>query len=503
MLKRSRDPRTTNSKEPMIDAITDPVGLDNSPDRFRIGTLQYTRATLVMLFVWLLWGDFCLTLMELVVPSVLPLKLQSLNASNVLIGVIISTIPNALNFSVCPIVSFHSDRYRSRMGRRIPFLLWATPPLALFLVLIGWSDRIGGWLHRSSVGNHLHLPEVSLVLALIAFFMVMFQIFNNFVASVYYYLFNDVVPQAFLGRFMSLFRVMGTAAGAVFNFWIYPHALTHTVQIFTIAGAIYFVSFMMMCWKVKEGQYPPPPQNVDGRTGLNASVKTFFVESFSHWFYWEFFLANTFWAMSFCVAAFIVFLNLSIGLHLDQLGKITGWASLVSALLLYPAGLLSDKIHPLRTMLIAQGLIVVVGPTNLIWLMVHPTPSRVLIFVVVYAIICLPLNTLYNAALFPMYMRLLPTERYGQFCSADAMVKSISVMIGGPLAGLFMDVLKSHYHGDPYYYRYAPGWMVLMQLISFIFLYRVYRYWKRHGGDTSYVPPLTSEEEKILELGHR
>lgn len=45
--------------------------------------------------------------------------------------------------------------------------------------------------------------------------------------------------------------------------------------------------------------------------------------------------------------------------------------------------------------------------------------------------------------------------------------------------------------------------MVLMQLISFIFLYRVYRYWKRHGGDTSYVPPLTSEEEKILELGHR
>ena len=50
-------------------SVQDPV------ERFRVGTLQYTRSSLAMLFVWLLWGDFCFTLMETVVPSILPLKL--------------------------------------------------------------------------------------------------------------------------------------------------------------------------------------------------------------------------------------------------------------------------------------------------------------------------------------------------------------------------------------------------------------------------------------------
>ena len=45
---------------------------------YHCGTLTYTKAGLFAIFAWLLWGDFCLTLMEAVVPSVLPLKLKSL-----------------------------------------------------------------------------------------------------------------------------------------------------------------------------------------------------------------------------------------------------------------------------------------------------------------------------------------------------------------------------------------------------------------------------------------
>jgi hypothetical protein len=43
---------------------------------YRAGTLSYTRAALVTLFVYLLWGDFCFTAMETIVPSVLPIMLK-------------------------------------------------------------------------------------------------------------------------------------------------------------------------------------------------------------------------------------------------------------------------------------------------------------------------------------------------------------------------------------------------------------------------------------------
>jgi hypothetical protein len=49
---------------------------------YHVGTLTYTKLGLAVLFAWILWGDFCLQIMEAVVPSILPLKLKSLGASN-------------------------------------------------------------------------------------------------------------------------------------------------------------------------------------------------------------------------------------------------------------------------------------------------------------------------------------------------------------------------------------------------------------------------------------
>ena len=128
--------------------------------------------------------------------------------------------------------------------------------------------------------------------------MVCFQFFNLFVTSVYYYLFNDVVPQAYLARFMALFRIVGTCAGALYNYFILKYAYTHMQEIFLIAGLLYFVSFAVMCWKVKEGEYPPPPPNTDNKKGLKAAVKTYATECFTHRFYWFFFMANACFAMT-------------------------------------------------------------------------------------------------------------------------------------------------------------------------------------------------------------
>lgn len=97
------------------------------------GALHYTRSGLVILFFWLLWGDFCFTIMEKVMGSLLPLQLQSVGTSNKGIALMLSVLPNILGFTVGPWVSYKSDRCTHRWGRRKPFILWTMPFLCLFL----------------------------------------------------------------------------------------------------------------------------------------------------------------------------------------------------------------------------------------------------------------------------------------------------------------------------------------------------------------------------------
>src|SRR5207247_254068 len=116
-------------------------------EKFHVGTLTYTKIGSTSLFAWLLWGDFVWSIMEWAAPAILPPKLKSLGASNTLIGGVLITLPAILNMTIVPWVSFKSDRYRGRWGRRIPFIVWTMPFLTLCLILVGWSEDIGAWLH--------------------------------------------------------------------------------------------------------------------------------------------------------------------------------------------------------------------------------------------------------------------------------------------------------------------------------------------------------------------
>ncbi len=110
-----------------------------------------------------------------------------------------------VNATLCPVVSFRSDRYRS--------------PIATFLAKHGIvSDARFAALIVCGV------------------FTVGFQFFRMFVASVYDCLFNDVVPHGLLGRFLAAFRVVGTLSSSLFSIFFFPHAETHFTEIFTGAA---------------------------------------------------------------------------------------------------------------------------------------------------------------------------------------------------------------------------------------------------------------------------
>jgi maltose/moltooligosaccharide transporter len=457
---------------------------------YRVGTLVYTKMGLLFLCGWLLWGDFCFMMMETVLQGVLPLKLKAMDVPNVFMMLMITTVPSAMTFFLNPILSFKSDRYRSRWGRRIPFLIFATPFVVLFLALIGFSEQINVWVynHISGVAPKLSIVHVSMVV--IAILILCFQFFHMFILSIYYYLFNDVVPRKFLARFLSLFRMVGVGTWALFNFFLFKYAQIYMREIFIGSAAMFLIAFVLMCFMVKEGQYPPPPENIDKRTGIIASMRTYFTECFKLPFYWFFFLSNAFWNVANCINAFNVFQYLSIGLTLDQLGKVGGISSTLSVMLLYPAGILADRIHPIRVMLIAKIGVAVVTPINLIFLFYDFNHGTAFWICIAISSALLPLNVMYNASSLPMYMRLLPKDRYGQFSSADAMVRAFSMIIGSVLAGLFIDMMKRVHSGSDFCYRYLPVWIFVFEILSLVLLFFLYRKWKQYGGSKNYVPPV-------------
>ena len=526
-----------------------------SPDpRFRQGTLQYTKHSLRKLFGWLLWGDLCFKLMETVLQNVvIPLRLKDLNVSNEFMALITKSIPSGINIVLNPVLSTFSDHYRSRLGRRLPFLLLATPFVVGLLVLLAFSGEIGSWAHHlfgSSNGWTISATTVGVMTVLI----VLLSFFDLTTNILFFLLFNDVVPRAFLGRFFSLFRMVGLGVGAFFSFCLIRFAKTHWKIIFLSIALVYGVGFLLMVLNIREGQYPPPhkpphlglqrrlfdPFNLvmyllgglffvlgtlflrDVSTQLcvrsvplltfsamwacivcaaicvvfpiwQKQIREYFSECLCHRIYVYLILHNILWGLAYATGMYEVFLNESLGLSLGQFGFVGGIALLASFFLAYPAGSLADRFHPLRMMVWAKALILLVAPIGLIWLFIHPAPKYVIMIQLSLLVIQIPLNMAYQAAMMPMTMRILPQESFGKFNSFAMLCASFAGILIVPLAGKFFDIMAKVFPdetwGHYYSYRFGAVWRLPFLMLSLTFVLLTYREWKRLGGKQGYVPP--------------
>ncbi|MDD2707995.1 MAG: MFS transporter [Verrucomicrobiae bacterium] len=459
---------------------------------YRAGSLSYSRAGLMLLFGWLLWGDVCYTIMEAVVPTILPIKLKQLGASNVILSVIMTMLPGILSSVLCPWISFWSDRYRSRLGRRIPFILFTAPLLALSLICLGYCDEIGNAVHS---WGFFHLPIDAVRIAVIMVFMVSFTFFNDFVGSVFWYLFNDVVPEMFLARFMSMFRVVGILAATFYHVYIFRYAETHMTAIFTGAALLYLFGFGLMCWKVREGVYAPPPPTGEPGMGIFRGVKIFIRECYSIPHYWFLFAMNMFTAISLATSIFTIFWHQSLGLQMDEIGKINGVMCAVGAVMILLSGWIADRYHPIRAVLAGRILsLAVVTPFGLIWLFVTPCPSVVFWIFIAATIVFSPVKALIGIGDPPLLMKVFPRERYGQFCSANALLTCLGRICGGVAAGAFFDLIRRLGATGDFVYRFIPVWTWFFEALTLVCLICFYRSWKKHGGDESYQAPMVSTD---------
>jgi hypothetical protein len=464
--------------------------------KYTVGTLKYTGFGLMMLFVWLLWGDICYHVLEESLPNVLPLKLKEMGAGDTTNAILKYSFSYTIVFFLAPVVSFRSDRARTRWGRRIPFLFWSAPAMGAFLILIGCYQEITNVLlgHQASMmvlGREI--TSATMAIVVMGVLIIGSDLAGIFANTTYYYLFNDVVPTNYISRFWSVHRIVATLAGMAYSKWVFPHTMSHFRTIFIVAGIAYTVGFMLMCFFVREGKYPPPPDNVDHRPGIISSIKTYAVECFTHKLYWFFFLSTAFFYLSKVTGMFVLIRNRkSLGLSMEDLGTMAAWTGGISLLLQYPAGWFADKYHPLRVYVFSRiwDMLSLVGAC--VWLFTDFGPAGNLRYLYFLSIVFMPLGLVANAAELPMYMRILPKDRYGQFCSANAMVRAFVMILFSWAGGAFIGSLAETW-GERRYVWLAV-WQLFFQVITAVFLILLYRQWMRHGGNTNYVPPGTQPE---------
>lgn len=471
-------------------APADPVEaiVDGIPASYRVGTLAYTVRGLVQVFMWMLWGDLCLNVMESVIPRLVPLQIQHAGGSNALIGVLTVTIFSLMNWVMNPIISTWSDRHRSTLGRRIPFILYASPFLALALVAIGLSGDIARLVENhlpalssfiASISGHL-LPGVGplgrvsrVTLGVLTVALIAYKFFDLFPQTVYYYLFIDVIPQQVMGRFVCSFRVIAALGGVLFNLVVLAYFGQYIRSIFIGCAMLYLMAFLLISLFVKEGDYPPPPPRSNKRR--HESLALWFKESFGIVFYWKSFITSalTMWIWVPFNTFIIIYAEESLKIKTEEFGHLIGLVMLAQLPAYLFLGPVIDKVHPTRVAPVGFGLMFIAGVCGFFF--VHGHISFVLATGGIF--VC---AAVLQGMISTLQPRVLPKSRYGQFCAANAMVRESGMIFLAWLCGRMLDVW-----GVQYLYLWAAGLSVLGMVASIVLL----RAWLRLGGDANFVPP--------------
>lgn len=436
------------------------------------GTLAYTKAGLIVLFLWLLFGDFAWMARERAVTPLTQVLLKSYHVSDTAIGFLLGSIPSALSMVLLPVVSYRSDRCRSRFGRRIPFLLATVPAVSLSLVTLAFVPSLA---RKADTMLGPHSPGLNVCFLMIfSVVWVVFEVSAIVGNGLFVALINDVVPQQIIGRFFGLFRIVGLAVGLSFNFFLMGKAETHYMVMFVALGVLYGVGFGMMCVRVKEGNYPPPA--TQHYEGILASVRRYFRECFALPFYRMIFLLFGLANVVFIpVNAFSLFFARSVGMSLDAYGKALAIGMLCTMLLSYPLGSLADRLHPLRIGIASLALYLLLSVAGALWASDEWTFGIIFVAHVI-------VSGIFMTGVSSLGQRLFPQSMFGQFFSAASMVSSVFLFVLTPIVGIVLD-----FSGSVYRLTFLmSGVLAALTILTFVF---VLRYYNSLGGDRSYAAP--------------
>lgn len=472
-----------------------PVPPPANDNLFRAGTLVYTSAGITVLFFWLLFGDFAFSMRDRSVGPTVQLFLKSLNASNFTMTLLVASLPTAISMVLAPMVSYRSDRLRSRWGRRIPFLLIPTPFAALAMVAIAFSTQLGAMLLKvvppavdaitsvvpaltTSLAGVRAMTPTGATLVVFGIAWTIFEVAIITSGAVIGGLINDVVPRGRLGRFYGLFRSISLADAIIFNFFLIKFAETHFELMFTLIAIVFGVGFTVMCFKVREGEYPPPEVRADDARsrGFFGALKVYFRECYSLPYYRWCFAAFTLGTLSFePVNLYSIYYAKQLNMDIGFYGQMNGSGYIVSLTTAYLLGSLVDRYHALRIGMIAMGFYAFSAVYGMLFIRDSTTFAVALVAHTI-------LSGAYFTASASLMSALLPRAKFAQFASAAGIVTAASKMVIQPSLGKLLDLTNSNYR-----LTFAAGLILSLSAIAAMAI--VLRKMRAHGGTKHYVAP--------------
>ncbi|MBR7127707.1 MAG: MFS transporter [Lentisphaeria bacterium] len=455
--------------------------MDNkNQKKYYCGTLVYTVSSLVVLFIWLLGGDFAWAMKDRAIVPAATLLIRQFGVSDLVYSLIIISFPNFTNIFLTPIISYISDRHRGRFGRRIPFLAFTTPFIVAGSIGLGFVPMLAKFFSE----NFTQISYNSWALIWFGLFWIFMDFGTTLSGALSGALINDVVPQELLGRFYGLFRAVSLLAGMIFNWYLMGLIESYYLYIFTGVGVLYGVGLTMLCLKVKEGEYPSLEENFAGQNKSGNIFKPIFIyfkQCFSHPYYLLVMVALTlscFISVPYNMYAILYAKELNV--DMDIYGKICASIYLLSFIVSFPLGILADKFHPLRTSIVGAIFYLFSMIAGLIF--VRDAKSFLII---------LALHTFLSGCYFTVSaslpQRLFPRALFAQFNSAFGMILALGNTLFGMLFGFILDSSNRNYK-----LVFVFAIVVIIGAISA--LLAVLKKFKLLGGDQNYNPPLPSQK---------
>jgi MFS family permease len=368
---------------------------------------------------------FALALAITTVTTYLPVIAQGFAASTVVIGVLIGG-EGLLALALPVVAGAWSDRLRTRIGGRLPFVLGATPLLVAGLALLGFARSI---------------PAAAVLVG--AFFVAYYIAYEPYRA-----LYPDLVDDEIAGRAQStqaLFRGAATCLALVAGGLLI--SIAEPVP-FVVAAAVTAAAMLAFGWTLLRRGVPEQERKDERAFSTVRAIRDAIAESPA---LRAFLAANALWELSLsALKTFVVlYLTRGLGFEVSTAALIIGGGAVVIGVASPVSGRLADRLGGPRIMQVALW---VYGVGLLVPLL---TTSKLLLALAV------PLVAFGGGVImtlpYALLQPLMPEGRHGALSGLYSVSRGVGTALGPLLAGVAISLGRGPLDGTE---GYAAMWPV-------------------------------------------
>ena len=381
------------------------------------------------------FGFFGISLVWSVYNSFVPIFLKEFGLASAIVGFIM-TFDNIFAVTVQPYIGFLSDKTRTRLGRRRPYILASAPLAAIALAFV---------------------PTAPSLAAMIAFILV----FNAAMAvhrTPTIALMPDITPSEYLSKANGIINFMG-GVGALLAFFVGSMLYNLNKDLpFVFAAALLLASSLLIVAVIKE---PEAPHTVKESEGALKDLVKSLVEAFRDEdpslkgillaiFAW-------FFAYGAVEAFFTSYGKWHLGIGESRAALILGLFALTFILASIPSGFIASKIG--RKKAINVGLL------GLIALLIVPLVTDNVTIITATMLLGGVFWALVNVNSLPIVVDLAPRGKIGGHTGLYYLFEMTAFIVSPPIAGFFIDIA-----GYKTLFALAVAWfaiaLVFMRLVK-------------------------------------